>query len=322
MEREEFFESNGAKIYGTLALPEEGEGFAACLFIGGSLPQTREGDIDNSKVDWFPNPLPERKLFRDEARILKKTGVATFRYDKRGCGKSEGDFNTTGLLNLVDDARMALQWLRNLPEIDGERVGVLGQSEGAVIALILAAEDPSLRFAVWQGGVYNSLDGIMKWQAEAFWKLDSEAINNMRQGVPLIYWMYKQVDDLIASARKGEEFFRLGDEDWSFSWYLPWFKDHFDNPPARFVDKVQCPMLILHGALDHNCPSSEAEQAEQALIDAGNTNVTMHIFPGLDHSFRRLGDPDEDFVTAMKRPLDPAMPEALTSWLRSLLLLS
>lgn len=76
-------------------------------------------------------------------------------------------------------------------------------------------------------------------------------------------------------------------------------------------------MLILHGELDHNSPPSEAEQAQQVLIDAGNTNVTMHIFPGLDHSFRRLGDPDEDFITAMNRPLNPAMPEALTNWLSS-----
>jgi len=81
-------------------------------------------------------------------------------------------------------------------------------------------------------------------------------------------------------------------------------------------------VLILHGELDHNCPRAEAEKAKQTLIDAGNSNVTMHIFPGLDHSFRRLGDPDEDFVTAMKRPLDPVMPEALTGWLRSLSILS
>ncbi len=58
---------------------------------------------------------------------------------------------------------------------------------------------------------------------------------------------------------------------------------------------------------------------QQALLKAGNKNVTTHIFPGLDHSFRRLGSSDEDFVTAMSRPLDPVMPEALTNWLSSLI---
>ena len=54
---------------------------------------------------------------------------------------------------------------------------------------------------------------------------------------------------------------------------------------------------------------------EQALIQSGNTQVTIHIFPGLDHSFRRLGQPDEDFVTAMNRSLAPEIPGVLTSWL-------
>jgi predicted acyl esterase len=139
MEREEFFERDGAKIYGTLTLPKQGEKLPACLFIGGSLPQTRDGDVDNSKTDWFPKPLPERKLFRDEAEVFKQIGIATFRYDKRGCGKSEGDFKTTGLFDLVADARMVWRGLRSLPDIDNQRVGVLGQSEGAIIALILAA---------------------------------------------------------------------------------------------------------------------------------------------------------------------------------------
>lgn len=58
---------------------------------------------------------------------------------------------------------------------------------------------------------------------------------------------------------------------------------------------------------------------QQALLKAGNNNVTTHILTGLDHSFRRLGSSDEDFVTAMNRPLDPAMPEALINWLSSLL---
>ncbi|NEO20529.1 MULTISPECIES: alpha/beta fold hydrolase [unclassified Moorena] len=316
MERQEFFESKGAKIYGTLTLPEGVEKPSACLFIGGSFPQTREGNIDNSKTDWFPKPLPERNLFRDEAIILEEIGIATFRYDKRGCGQSEGNFNTTRLFDLVDDARMALEWMRSIPEIDSSRIGVLGQSEGAVIALILAASDPDINFFVWQGGIYNNLEGIIKWQAEAFEKLDSTTIKNFKKNMPLIYWTYKQFDEIIASAKRGEEFFRIGDEDWSFNSYLPAAQEHFDNPPYLFVDKVKCPVLILHGALDHNTPPEEAQEMQQALIDAGNRNVTTHIFPGLDHSFRRLGDPDEDFVTAMKRPLDPEMPQALTNWLK------
>jgi len=135
--------------------------------------------------------------------------------------------------------------------------------------------------------------------------------------VPLVYWIYKQVDDLIASAHRGGKFYQLGDEEWSFNLYLPGIKEHFDNPPSNFVDKVKCPVLIMHGKLDHNTPYKEAEQAYEALIQAGNVNVAIHVFEGLDHSFRRLGHADEDFVTAMKRSLDPVMPEVLANWLKT-----
>ncbi len=318
MDRLEFFESNGVKIYGTLTLPNRSEKFPACLFIGGSFPQTRDGNIDNSQTDWFPTPLPERNLFRDEAKILERLGIATFRYDKRGCGQSEGDFNTTSLFDLVSDARMAWQWLRSLPEIDPERIGILGQSEGAVIALMLAAQDPNIRFYIWQGGIYNNLEQIVKWQAEAFWKGDRAKIDNFKQNVPLMYWTYKQIDNIIASAKRGENFLLLGDRDWSKNLYLQDLKEHFDNPPSAFVDKVKCPVLILHGEMDRNTPPKEALLMQQALLKAGNKNVTAHIFPGLDRSFRRLGSSYEDFVTAMNRPLDPVIPKALTNWLNSL----
>ncbi len=319
MDRLEFFESNGVRIYGTLNLPNRSEKSPACLLIGGSFPQTRDGNLDNSQTDWFPTPLPERNLFRDEAQILSRLGIATFRYDKRGCGQSEGDFNTTSLFDLVSDAQRAWQWLRALPEIDPQRVGVLGQSEGAVIALMLAAQDPSICFYIWQGGIYHNLEQILKWQAEEFWELEYTKIDNFKHNVPLMYWIYKQIDDLITSAKSGADFFRLGDQDWSKNLYLQDFKEHFDNPPSAFVDKVKCPVLILHGEMDHNTPSQEALLMQEALLKAGNKNVTTHIFPGLDHSFRRLGERNEDFVTAMKRPLAPVMPEVLINWLISLL---
>ena len=319
MERLEFFKSSGQKIYGTLTLPSLSKKSPACLFIGGSFPQTRDGNIDNTKTDWFPIPFPQRNLFKDEAQILENLGIASFRYDKRGCGQSQGDFNTTSLFDLVFDAQMALQQLRSWPEIDSQRIGVLGQSEGAVIALILASLDPNISFYICQGGIYNNLEQILKWQSETFWQGAPAKINNFKQNIPLMYWLYKQSDELFASVKLGQKFFQLGDENWSKNLSLQNLKEHFDNPPSAFVKQVKCPVLILHGSLDRNVPPQEALLMEQALLKCGNKNVTIHILTGLDHSFRRLTDPDEDFVTAMNRPLDPLLPEALTDWFSSLL---
>ncbi|MDJ0733932.1 MAG: prolyl oligopeptidase family serine peptidase [Nostocaceae cyanobacterium] len=173
-----------------------------------------------------------------------------------------------------------------------------------------------MKFYIWQGGIYNNLEDILRWQAAEFWKLDEDAITNFQHQCPLMYWTYKQINQLIMAAHRGDDFFLLGDGNWSKTIFLTPLKQHFDHPPSTFVH-MKCPVLILHGELDHNTPPTEASLMQQKLIQAGNTNVTTHIFPGLDHSFRRLGKPDEDFVTAMSLPLAPEMPEVLTSWLQN-----
>ena len=185
MEREECLESNSVRLSGTLTLPDEvGASFPACLFIGGGLPQTRAGDLDLAHTERFPIPLPQRGLFRDEADLLRQIGIASFRYDKRGCGKSTGDFNCTGLFDLLTDARHALHWMRCLPELDPQRIGLIGQSEGAIIALGLAAADSAIPFIVLQGGPYQDLKAILQWQAEAFWRQEEATINDLKRKVP------------------------------------------------------------------------------------------------------------------------------------------
>lgn len=69
-----------------------------------------------------------------------------------------GEFNRTGLFDLLTDARNVLHWMRRrLPELDHRRIGLIGQSEGAVIALMLAAAEPAIPFIVLQGGPYQNL---------------------------------------------------------------------------------------------------------------------------------------------------------------------
>jgi hypothetical protein len=161
MEREECLESNSVRLSGTLTLPDEvGTSFPACLFIGGGLPQTRDGDPDLAHTERFPIPLP--------------------RYDKRECGKSTGDFNRTGLFDFLTDAHHALHWMRCLPELDPRRIGLIGQSERAIITLGLAAADSAIPFIVLQGGPYQDLKAILRWQAETFWRQEESTIERLQ----------------------------------------------------------------------------------------------------------------------------------------------
>ncbi|MGK7934030.1 MAG: alpha/beta hydrolase family protein [Microcystaceae cyanobacterium] len=315
MEKDTYFVAKDTcKIRGTLTLPQTDQKPPICLFIGGSFPQTRDGNLDNSNTDWFPVPLPQRNLFKDEAKLLENMGIATFRYDKRGSGESEGNFDTASLLDFLDDARSALQWLRTLSEIDATKTYVLGQSEGAYLALILASETPDLSGYIWQGGIYNNLETVLRWQAQEFLKLDPPKIDKLKQTLPMMYWGYKEMDLLWQQVKQGKTHFKRGHESWSKKYNPILFRQHLEYPPSQFVSQVKCPVLLLHGELDHNTPYTEALLTEKALVASNNNQVTTHILSGLDHSFRRLGDPDEDFIQAMKRPLDSQMTQVLVDW--------
>ena len=74
IEREELFVSNGTKLYGTLSIPDGAERVPAVLFIHGSFPQTRDGDVDSSNTEWFPNPIPGRRLITHFEDVTERPG--------------------------------------------------------------------------------------------------------------------------------------------------------------------------------------------------------------------------------------------------------
>ncbi|GGK52281.1 hypothetical protein GCM10010126_09720 [Planomonospora parontospora] len=106
------------------------EPYPVALIITGSGPLDRDAN----------HPRMPLGISRDLAHALARAGVASFRYDKRGAGESQGSFLAAGLNDNIDDARAALAWLRTRPEIDPAAVFVIGHSEGAVIATALGAE--------------------------------------------------------------------------------------------------------------------------------------------------------------------------------------
>ncbi|WP_353987699.1 alpha/beta hydrolase [Ruicaihuangia caeni] len=126
------FDSNGTRFEGTLALPAGDAPHPAALIIPGSGPVDRDSSIKQLPLD----------ITRQLAEALRERGIATLRYDKRGVGASGGEFLSAGFYEGVTDAAAALDALRNAPEVDADRVIVVGHSEGALVAGELAAGWP------------------------------------------------------------------------------------------------------------------------------------------------------------------------------------
>src|SRR5919109_440001 len=145
------FRAGDEGLAGTLLLPDGADHGARvpwAVLIASWLPRDRDGGWDRvAHPRWFaPEPGAERSraLLARLADALAVRGVASLRYDKRGCGGSGSRWEAADLFTLVDDARDALGAMRGRPELDLRRTGLVGHGEGAVVALSVAIADPAI----------------------------------------------------------------------------------------------------------------------------------------------------------------------------------
>ena len=127
-------------LSGTLTLPSGDGKYPVAVLISGSGPQDRD------------ETLFEHKPFLLIADTLTKAGIGVLRYDDRGIGKSTGDFNAASTLDFANDTRAAVAFLRTQPQIDTSAIGMIGHSEGGLIAPMVAAEDSEIAFVIMLAG--------------------------------------------------------------------------------------------------------------------------------------------------------------------------
>ena len=140
------------RIAGTLTLPEGKGPFPAVLLIAGS------GPLDRDETVHFHKP------FLVLADHLTRQGIAVLRVDKRGVGKTTGEFAEATILDLADDVRAGVEYLKSRKEIDPKRIGLLGHSEGGVVGPILASQSPDVAFLVMLAGVGQNNGDIIIFQ--------------------------------------------------------------------------------------------------------------------------------------------------------------
>lgn len=206
------------------------------------------------------NKMASFRKFVTLGRKLARLGVATFRFDYRGCGDSEGASQDTTMESELADARAALAWLFAGSEMDADRVGILGVSLGGVVAARLLAENESLR-------------GACFWAAVSRPDLQFQVRSSPALEAALEAKGYAEVDG-----------FAVG-------------KQFLDQ--LRGMDPMRCAsatrgrsILLLHGEKDASVPLASVWDYEKAYQAAGN-RVTVHVVPGADHRYTRLAWQDE-----------------------------
>jgi dienelactone hydrolase len=269
----------GSMLGGTLTLPKNASGpVAAIVTITGSGQEDRD--------EYIPVAGGYRP-FRQVADTLGRRGIAVLRMDDRGIGLSNGPVTTATSVDFADDIRAGVAYLRSRKDIDPNRIGLVGHSEGGLIAPMVAASDPKLKGIVLLAGpAYNGLD-IIRFQQRF-------AIDH---------------DTSIAPARRDAAYKKAATSLDSMSRTMPWMKFFLAYDPLTTAKNVRTPTLILQGGTDRQVTAEQAEKLGAAIRGGGNTDVTVKMFPGKNHLF--IDDPDGNATGYAKLPTNKMAAEVL-----------
>jgi dienelactone hydrolase len=269
----------GITLGGTLTLPKG---------VSGKVPAvvTITGSGQEDRDEYIPVAGGYRP-FRQIADTLGRRGIATLRLDDRMVGASGGTIGTSA--DYADDIRAAVAYLRTRREIDGARIGLVGHSEGGLIAPMVAATDASLKGIVLMAGPAYTGDRIIRFQ-----------LRNLTDK-----------NDAIPAAKKDSAFQASYDAFAKGAASDVWTRFFLTYDPLVTARKVKVPTLILQGATDQQVTPEQAKLLLDAIKAGGNKDVTMQVVTDRNHLF--VPDTDGNPANYVKLPSAKVSPEVLGS---------
>lgn len=277
---------SGFTLAGTLTLPSRRSGrVPAVVTITGSGLEDRDEAIPI---------VAGYRIFRQVADTLGRRGIAVLRMDDRSYGGSGGNAQSATSQDFATDIEAAVAYLRTRPEIDPERIALVGHSEGGIIAPMVAASDRRIRAAVliagtaWDGR--RVIDSQLRYAAEH----DSTLTPARR-------------DSMLAKSRAQVD---------AMARTIPWMRYFLGYDPLPAARRVTQPVLILQGGNDRQVTPEQAPALAAAIRAGGNRDVTVRVFPGLNHLM--VPDPTGNPARYSSLPSPKVSPEvlgAMADWL-------
>ncbi|MBI9064067.1 MAG: alpha/beta hydrolase [Marinilabiliaceae bacterium] len=306
-------------LAGTLTLPQLGDQFPVVILISGSGPQNRDEELQGHKP------------FLVLADHLTKKGFAVLRYDDRGVGESTGDFITATSADFAADVQAAIQYLQSRKEINKNQIGLIGHSEGGLIAPMVAAESKDVAFIVMLAGPGISGDKILMLQQELIAKATGTDDSDIKKQKEINAKICNLVIHSQDNARLKmdvqnyltEALQEMPDEQKQdfIACHLqqltsPWMKYFLTQQPAESLEKVKCPVLAINGEKDLQVTATVNLKAiEEALKKGKNTHFVVKKMPGLNHLFQECetGSPQE--YATIEQTFSPKALNEISDWL-------
>lgn len=269
------FRAGKLQLAGTLTLPDDEPPpprgrYPNVLLLPSYYPRDRDGSFDRRRhAGWFASEPPDEPmaLLARIAAALAERGVATFRYDKRGCGDSGGTWEEADWFGIIDDARDAIGYLRSRRELDLSRCGLVGHGEGAAIALSVAIGDPAIGALTLIGAPARGFRDVLRRQVAARRRQRGEALRH-----PFLVALDRWSEDLIERADRREEVFELpvSGSAGSVRLALAGWHQAFQTPTIALATMLERSVSLAHGTSDTFVDVDESRLLERTLREAGN----------------------------------------------------
>jgi alpha-beta hydrolase superfamily lysophospholipase len=315
------------KLAGTLTIPAGPGPFKAVILITGSGAQNRDEEIMGHKP------------FLVIADYLSRNGIAVLRYDDRGVGKSQGSQYNATSADFATDAEAAFNFLKSNPKINPNEIGLMGHSEGGLIAPITASSNKGVAFIVSLAGPGVTGQQIILKQSQDISRLSGITEENIKETTAInkkLYSVLKKEKDnnkaetkILALYKEELEKKKTSKEDTekavnqlkaSFgAASYTWFRYFIMTDPAIFWKKVDCPVLALNGEKDLQVSADENLPAiEKALKSGGNKNVKTIKPVDLNHLFQhcKTGLPAE--YSGIEETFSPEVLKIISDWILAL----
>jgi pimeloyl-ACP methyl ester carboxylesterase len=303
------------RLAGTLTLPPGKGPFPAMVLIAGSGPNTRN------------EPLLGHQHFLVLADHLTRNGIAVLRYDKRGTGTSTGDYATATTRDFADDVDAAVAWLKTRKEIDPGHIGLIGHSEGGLIAPMVAARNHDVALIVMLAGPgVDGLDILLEQGrliSKAYGVDDArlQKATALRQQLFDIARDEKDPDAAAAKARQAlaAQAKDLGVPEDAIDTLIKqintdWFRFFLTYDPAPALRSLRIPVLVLNGSNDLQVPPAQNLPPIRTAL-AGDAKAEIHELPGLNHLFQtsKTGSPAE--YSVIEETIAPSALDLMTGWI-------
>ena len=296
--------ANGFNIAATVTRPAAATGpLPAVVLIGGSGPADRDGTIAGIPV------------LGQIARDLVQAGFVVVRYDKRGVGQSGGRAETAALIDYADDARAVVNYLRKSrrQDVDRRRISVLGHSEGAWVALQLAAADDDIAALVMVAGASGTGGALVLEQQQHLLGIMQVSDEEKKTKADL--------QARINAAATGKGPWEGISDDLRAQADTPWFASYLAFEPAKVMDDVRQPVLIVQGDRDTQVPPHHAD-ALAGLARERKRTVAVEVarVPGVNHLLvpATTGEVTE-YASLSAQQVSPEATGAIAKWLTATL---